>query len=470
LGTELLATELQRMRATATGPQAEQLLTDRPLPTTTGEDAFKEREYSMNVPMMVKLRQHFDAPRVDDIPATVQNQLAALQLEQQVRQGDQVAITAGSRGIAHIAEITKAIVTHFRDLGTVPFVVPAMGSHGGGTADGQQAILESYGITESYIGAEIRSSMETVIVDETPQGIPVHFDRNAYEADHVVVSGRVKPHTGFVGEIESGLHKMMLIGLGKHAGAKVYHRAIQDYSFLEIIRAVSDVVLEKCCVIAGVAIVENAYDDTGLIEAVAPNSFFKRETELLKVAKQWMPKLPFNEIDLLIVDEIGKNISGSGMDTNVIGRKYNDHGATEQDSVTCKRIFVRGLTPETHGNACGIGIAEFTNRRCAEVIDHESTRINCITGGHPSAGAVPLAFESDREAIESALQTVGLCEPQSARVVQIPDTLHLRDVLVSTAFLDEVQTRSDLELQSDPQEMSFDSAGQLADLNWSPSH
>jgi hypothetical protein len=424
----------------------------------------------MNLPMMLKVRQHFDAPRVADIPGQVAQQLHALNLAQSIRSGDQVAITAGSRGIANIADITKAIVTHFRDLGACPFVVPAMGSHGGGTAEGQRKILESYGITAAYIGAEIRSSMETVIVDETPQGIPVHFDRNAYEADHVVVSGRVKPHTGFVGDIESGLHKMMLIGLGKHEGAKIYHRAIQDFSFLEIIRAVSDVVLKKCCVLAGVAIVENAYDETGTIECVAPDAFFTRETELLKLARQWMPKLPFDAIDLLIVDEIGKNISGSGMDTNVVGRKYNDHRATEQDSVTCKRIFVRGLTSETHGNACGIGIAEFTNRRCADVIDHDATRINCLTGGHPSAGAVPVTFETDREAIAAALETVGLCEPDDARMVQIPDTLHLRDVLVSTAFLEEIRSRPDLELQGDPQELSFDSTGHLADLSWSAPH
>ena len=305
----------------------------------------------MQFPKMVRVRQHLDAPRVDDVPGEVHKQFQSLNLQTSVQAGQTVAISVGSRGIANIAEITRATVEHFKQLGAVPFVVPAMGSHGGGTAEGQRKIIEGYGVTEDFVQAEIRSSMETVVVDETPQGIPVHFDKNAFEADHVVVSGRVKPHTGFVGEIESGLHKMMLIGLGKHNGAKIYHRAIQDYSFAEIIQAVAAVVLQKCSVVAGLAIVENAYDETALLEAVAPADFYEREKELLVLAKKWLPRLPFDKVDLLIVDEIGKNISGTGMDTNVIGRKYNDHVAMENDEANCRRILVRGLTKETHGNA-----------------------------------------------------------------------------------------------------------------------
>lgn len=415
----------------------------------------------MAYPRMLRVRQTFDAPRIDDIPGEVDQQLATLKLGEQLKPGETVAVTVGSRGIANIAEIIKATVDHVKTLGATPFLVPSMGSHGGGTAEGQRHILESYGVTEEYTGAEIRSSMETVVVDTTPQGIPVHFDRHAYEADHVLVCGRIKPHTGFVGDIESGLHKMMLIGLGKHAGAKVYHRAIQDYSFLEIIRAVADVVLEKCKVIAGLAIVENAYDETGLLEAVAPRDFFEREKELLTIAKQWMPRLPFDKVGLLIVDQIGKNISGSGMDTNVIGRKFNDHAASERDSVACKRIFIRGLTEETHGNACGIGMAEFTNQRTLDQVDLAATRINALTGGHPTAAALPVAFETDREVLDAALQTIGLDEPEQSRVVQISDTLHLREVLVSEAYLGELQQRSDLEVVYGPFDIEFDADGNL---------
>ncbi|REJ72452.1 MAG: DUF2088 domain-containing protein [Planctomycetota bacterium] len=415
-----------------------------------------------NFPKMIRIKQRFNAQRVDDVPGEVRRQLEGLNLAGKVRAEQSVAITVGSRGIANIAQITKAIVNHFFQLGARPFIVPAMGSHGGGTAEGQRAIVEGYGVTEEFLGVEIRSSMETVVVDTTPQGIPVHFDRNAWEADHVVVAGRVKPHTGFVGEIESGLHKMMLIGLGKHNGAKIYHRAIQDYSFPEIVRAVGDSVLKKCGVVCGVAIVENAYDETALIEAVPPQSFFEREVELLKTARAWMPRLPFRECDLLIIDEIGKNISGTGLDTNVVGRKYNDHAATDRDDTRCRRIFVRSLTPATHGNATGIGMAEFINRATADAIDHRTTQINAITGGHPTAAMTPIVCDTDRDAVAMALQTVGLVEPPDARVMQITNTLHVAELLVSEAYAPQLREWEDLETVTDAEPMAFDASGSLA--------
>ena len=424
----------------------------------------------MAFPRMIRIRQKFDAPKIDDIPAEVEQQLAALNLGAKVQAAQTVAITSGSRGIANIAVITKAICDHVKSLDAKPVIVPAMGSHGGGTAEGQRRIIEGYGITEEFTGAEIRASMETVVVDETPQGIPVHFDKEAFNCDHVIVSGRVKPHTGFVGPIESGLHKMMLIGLGKHAGAKIYHRAILDHSFLEIIRAVGDCVVEKCGILAGVAIVESAYDETGMIAAVAPGDFYERECDLLKTSTLWMPTLPFKEIGLLIVDEIGKNISGTGMDTNIIGRKYNDHAATDKDEFKVKRIFVRGLTEATHGNATGLGMAEFTNRRTVESVDQKITQINCITGNHPSAAAIPCHFETDREVIENALPTTGLVEPENAKVVQVPDTLTLGEVLVSEAFIDQVKAADGLEVVSGPDEMAFDLAGNLAPVLTERSH
>ena len=416
----------------------------------------------MSFPRMIRVRQKFDAHRVADIPAEVQAQLASLQLSHRIRAGQTVAITAGSRGIAHIGQIIRAAVDHVKSLGATPFIVPAMGSHGGGTAAGQTQILEHYGITPEKMGCELRASMETVIVDRTPQGIPVHFDKHASQADHVLIVGRIKPHTGFVGDVESGLHKMMLIGLGKHEGAKIYHRAIADYSFMEIITAVAASVIQKCRVVGGIGIVENAYDETALIEAVAPERFLERETELLKLAARWLPRLPFPACDLLVIDRIGKNISGTGMDTNVIGRKYNDHAATERDSVRCKRIFVRGLTEETHGNATGIGLAEFTNQRTADAIDRRITAINCITGLHPTAAMIPIAFDTDREVISNALHTCGLVEPPHSKVIQIPDTLHLAEVLVSEAYLPQFAERTDLEQLSAPTDIAFDEHGNLS--------
>jgi hypothetical protein len=410
---------------------------------------------------MLRLSQKFECPHVENIPAEVERQLAALNLGTKVKPGETVAVTVGSRGIANIADITKAIVAHLKKLKAAPFIVPAMGSHGGGTAEGQRGIVEGYGITEDFVGCEIRASMETVIVDKTPQGIPVHFDKHAFGADHVVVSGRIKPHTGFVGEIESGLHKMMLIGLGKHSGAKIYHRAIMDYSWLEIVTAVGESVLKKCKVLCGVGIVENAYDETALIAGVAPQDFLKREKELLVLAKKWMPRLPFRKVDLLIIDEIGKNISGSGMDTNVVGRKFNDHKATERDDASVRTIFVRGLTEATHGNACGLGLAEFTNSRTIDSVDRRITAINAITGGHAPAAAMPVGFETDREVLENAFPTIGLTDPENARVIHISDTLHLGEVLVSEVYLPEIERRDDLEALEEPHDMEFDDDGNL---------
>ncbi|QDT24028.1 lactate racemase domain-containing protein [Gimesia chilikensis] len=425
---------------------------------------------NMNLPQAYRIRQHFPATRLKDVGAAVTAALSKLNLGELIKPGDTVAVPVGSRGIANIALIIKSTVDYLKSLGAEPFIVPAMGSHGGGTAEGQAQVIASYGVTEAAMGVEIRSSMETVIVDQTPHGIPVHFDKNAYAADHVLVCGRVKPHTRFVGDIESGLHKMMLIGLGKHEGAKIYHRAIEDHSFEEIIKAVAASVLKKCGVIGGLAIVENSYDETGMIEAVPPENFYEREKELLEIARQWLPRLPFPKIDLLIVDRIGKNISGSGMDACVVGRKFNDHAATERDVVACKRIMIRGLTEETHGNACGIGLAEFTNERTVAGVDWQSTRINTITGSHPTAGMVPLVYPNDREAIEAALQTVGLVEPETSGIVQIYDTLELSEVVVSETYLEEINSRDDLDIISGPFDLPFDAEGNLASVFKKPQH
>lgn len=419
----------------------------------------------MQLPRMIRVRQRFDRPIVTDVAAEVQRQLAGLALERRIRRGQTVAITAGSRGIANVAEITRAIVDHCRRLGLEPFIVPAMGSHGGATAEGQREVLAGYGIVEDFVGAPIHSSMETVVVDTTPQGIPVHFDKLASEADHVIVAGRIKPHTGFVGEIESGLHKMMLIGLGKAVGAGIYHKAIKDFTFLEIIRSVADSVIRKCRVLCGVGIVENAYDETALIAAVAPEDFYEREKVLLRQAREWLPRLPFPDVDVLIIDRIGKDVSGTGMDTNVVGRKYNDHAATDQDDARVRRIFIRGLTEKTHGNACGIGLAEFTTNRTAAQIDSEITKVNCVTAGHPTAAMLPLLYETDREAIVAALSTIGLTPSENARVVHITDTLHLETVDVSEAYASEIPAQSRLETIAPARPMNFDANGFLVPLS-----
>ena len=425
---------------------------------------------NMTLPKVYRVRQNFPSSRIENVAETVHAELAKLNLEKTVKPGETVAITVGSRGIANIALIIKTTVDFLKSIEAVPFIVPAMGSHGGGTADGQTEVIAAYGITAETMGVEVRSSMETVIVDTTSHGIPVHFDKHAYEADHVLICGRVKPHTRFVGDIESGLHKMMLIGLGKHEGAKIYHRAIEDISFEEIINAVAKSILQKCSVVAGLAIVENSYDQTALIESVPPEKFYEREKALLNIARDWLPRLPFPQTDLLIVDRIGKNISGSGMDACVIGRKFNDHAATERDTVSVKRIMIRGLTEETHGNACGIGLAEFTNERTVASVDWKITRINANTGSHPTAAMVPLAYPTDREAIEAALQTIGLVSPEASRIVQIYDTLELSEVIVSETYLEEINGRDDLEIIAGPFELAFDAEQNLTPVFNAPRH
>ena len=415
----------------------------------------------MAPPRMLRVKQKFEAPTLEDIPAAVRAEVQSLALDSKVTAGESVAIPVGSRGIANIALIIKSLVEELRALGLEPFLVPAMGSHGGGVAEAQQAIIEGYGVTEEYTGAPIKASMETVQVGETEDGVPVFFDKYAYEADHVAVVGRIKPHTDFVGEIESGLHKMMLIGLGKHKGAALYHQAIVHYSFDRIIRSVGQTVIDKCGVLLGLGLVENQYDKTALIKGVGAAELVEREKELLVLAKKWMPRLPFETVDLLIVDEIGKNISGAGMDTNVVGRKFHDNHAAEKEYPKVTRILVRGLTEETHGNASGIGTAEYAHKRAIEEMDREITYINCMTGNHPSGAHIPLYFDTDRICIDRALETVGLVEPENAKVVRIHNTLELAEVLVSEAYLPEVEKRDDLEVIGEAEDMPFDANGDL---------
>ncbi|MGE0760915.1 MAG: lactate racemase domain-containing protein [Pirellulaceae bacterium] len=415
----------------------------------------------LQYPQTFRVRQTFERPRVEDIPAAVAAQLGKLQLARQVQAGQSVAITAGSRGIANIHLVIRAIAEHCRQLGAKPFIVPAMGSHGGGTAAGQRAILTGYGITEEFCGCPIHASMDTVVVCQAAEGFPVHFDKHAFGADHVIVCGRVKPHTGFVGDIESGLMKMMLIGLGKHAGALIYHRAIKDYSFGQIVRSVAREVLSRCRILAGVAIVENSYDETALVEAIAPGDFERREKELLVLAKQWLPRLPFRSADVLLIDEFGKNISGTGMDTNVVGRKYLDHCAAEHEFPKIRNIVLRGLTRETHGNATGIGLAEFCLTRVVEQMDVHFTRTNCLTGGHATGAMIPIHYATDREVLDVVLPIIGLTEPPHAKLMWIRNTLDVAELECSEAYLAEARERDDLEILTDVRPLPLDEHGML---------
>ena len=412
-------------------------------------------------PQMFRIRQHFDAPRVDDIAGTVRDEIARINPSSTIKPGQTVAIAAGSRGVANIDTIVKTVVEKMKAIGAVPYIVPAMGSHGGGTAEGQTQVLAEYGITEGAMGCPIKSSMDVIQIGVSDFGMPIYFDKHASEADHVIVVNRIKPHTGFAGEIESGLMKMMLIGLGKHKGASVYHRAIIHHSFDKIVRLVGKVVREEMPITFGIATLENGYDETALIEAIPAADFEEREKVLQAKSKEWCPSLPFDDVDLLIIDEMGKNISGSGMDTNVIGRKRNDRRAMGDETPRVLRIFVRDLTEVTHGNATGIGMAEFTTRRLVDKIDYHATYTNVITGQHVSAGAIPLHCDTDAEVLDIALESIGLIAPEDARVLWIPNTLDLGEVEASEAYLAQADIRDDLEILTGLRPLETEADGNL---------
>jgi hypothetical protein len=414
------------------------------------------------LPRFCRVRQSFDSTHLADPAAAVMEQLAGLALEERVRPGDEIAITAGSRGIANLPVVTAAVVQFVRErLNANPFVVPAMGSHGGATAEGQLKVLASLGCTPEGLGCDIRSSMETAVVIDSGLGFPVHFDRHAYSAQHVILVNRVKAHTGIFGNVESGLLKMLLIGLGKHAGAALMHQAMADWTFDQIVAATAAQVLEKCRVLCGVALVENAAEQTALVRALPAQRIPVDEPELLRTAKQMMARLPFDRLDLLLIDEMGKNISGTGMDTNVIGRKSNDHVALHGETPAIKRICVRDLTPKTGGNALGIGIAEFCRSQLVEKIDRVSTAVNSITSLHPAAAMIPIHHSTDREMLAAAGQTLGLVPLNRCRMAWIRNTLQIEELECAEGLAGELAGHPQIDSVGPPRAIGFDAAGNL---------
>jgi hypothetical protein len=411
-------------------------------------------------PDMYRIRQTFEGPALADIPAAVRDELARIDVAAVIKPGQTVALTAGSRGIANIATILKATAGYLTAVGARPFVIPAMGSHGGGTADGQLDVLRHYGITEASMGVPLRASMEVVQIGETPDGLPVWLDKYASEADHIGVINRVKPHTDFSGAVESGLFKMMTIGLGKYHGAQHYHRANVQYGYEHVIRTVGRAVLKHARIAFGLGIVENGYDQTAVIRAVRAPQFEATELELQALSKQLAARLPFDFIHLLIVEEMGKNISGTGMDTKVIGRIMNIIEPPPQHP-RILRIYVRDIHHDSYGNAMGVGLADFVSRRLVSKIDPTATYINGLTGLSPESARIPVTLDTDREAVEAALGTIGLVKPEEARIVRIQNTLLLEELEVSAALLPEVKQRGTLEILWGPKPLVFDRSGGL---------
>ena len=414
----------------------------------------------MNYPKMYRIGQVFDVPRVDNIEETLSQELESIQISSLIKEGARIAITAGSRGIANIDRVLRHLVHVLKENSAKPFLIPAMGSHGGGTPEGQLEILESLKVTEESIGAPVLSSMEVVEIGKSRFGFPVLVDKNAAQADGIIVVNRVKPHTEFEGPIESGLMKMMAIGMGKHKGCIQVHKQTINYRYVEVIPEIGTVILEKLPVLFGVALVENVYDETALIKAILPSQFRIEEERLLTEAKRLMARLPFDKIDVLIVDEMGKNISGTGMDTNVIGR-IMFIGEREPEKPKITRIVVLGLTEESHGNAIGIGLADYTTQRLVNDMDAGATSINAMAGMSPEKGRIPIPLITDKEAVEAALDTIRPVDAEEARVVHIKNTLEIAELDISEALLEEVEGREDLKLAEELGPLFFDGEGNL---------
>jgi acyl-CoA synthetase (AMP-forming)/AMP-acid ligase II len=416
----------------------------------------------IELPRMVDVRQNFDAVHLGDIAATVGNEFQRPEVRARVKAGQAIAVGCGSRGIANIATIVKCVIRELQALGARPFIFPAMGSHGAATAEGQKKVLEGYGITETTTGVPIRATMDTVIVGKLADGTQVHMDRFAAEADGVVVINRIKPHTAFRGATESGITKMLAIGIGKIVGAATYHQHGMD-TFPELLPKVRDVNLATRNVLFGVGIVENAHDQTAAIELIPSERIGEREPVLQDMAKKLMPQLFFDEIDVLIIDEMGKNISGAGFDPNITGR--NRRAVQWNYGPLTKKIVVLGLTPETHGNATGVGGADIITMRLFREIDIPSTYANIITSMNLDGGAVPMVMNTEQEAIQLAIKTVVRVKPRDCRIVRIGNTLELAHIQVSEPLLAEVRARPDrFQIVSSPAPFAFDAEGRLASL------
>ena len=404
------------------------------------------------LPKMALVRQRFDDSKLSDVGQAVLEQMQRSDVKERVRPGMKVAVGAGSRGIANIAEAVKATVQGLKQMGAEPFIFPAMGSHGGASAEGQQALLESFGIREDLVGAPIRASMETVQVSELEDGTPLHIDRLASEADGIVLINRIKPHTNFRGRIESGIVKMIVIGMGKIQGATSMHWQGMD-RFPEVLPDAATRIMAKVPLLFGISMIENAFDQTAYVEALMPETLVEREMELLDQAKSRMGRLLFSDIDVLIIDQIGKEISGSGFDPNITGR--NNRGVEGFGDPKIQKIVVLSLSEKTKGNATGLGVADVITRRLYDAIDYSSTYANIITSCYLDGALVPIPMSSDREAIQLAVKTLVRVSQGKANIVRILDTLSIKTISVSEPMLGEVQNHPGLSILRDPEPFEF---------------
>mgnify|MGYP001039840619 CR=1 FL=1 len=414
----------------------------------------------MAFPRMLLVRQRFPDRRILDLEAALNREFEASALAARLRPGSRVAIGCGSRGIANLAVMVRAAVTYFRSKGMQPFVFPAMGSHGAATAEGQAAVLEHYGVTEAFIGCPVVSSLDVVSLGRTPEGIEVYLDRLAADSDAIFLINRVKWHTSFEGKIESGLFKMMAIGLGKHVGAQAYHTWACQLGLESVILLVGRHLLAGGKILGGLAVVEDANHNTARVRVLPAEEMERGEEELLTLAKSWRGSLPF-DLDILILDEIGKDISGTGMDTKVVNRSIEGGYNPWPGLPRVGRIFVRDISELSYGNAVGIGMADIVADRILPRIDWNATQINSLTASTPAGARLPIHFPTDRECLEKIWPTAGRFRREELTIGWIRNTLRLDLLALSENLLAQVRTNPALEVLGEPFELPFDQEGNL---------
>lgn len=413
-------------------------------------------------PQMIRIQQTFDAPYISNVSKVIIANLSkfAHSSHMESLEGKRIGITAGSRGISNITLILKSISLFIKSRGGTPYLIPAMGTHGGGCIDGQLDILNSLGITEQFIGAKIIKNINTSLLGYSSLGVPVFLNKAALNLDGIVVVNRIKPHTDFVGSIESGICKMFAIGLGGPQGAYTVHSYALQKGYEQTITNVAKTMIDNLNVIAAVGLVENWKGQLAHIEIFNPEEIFSKEPQLLALAKKMLIKLPADKLDILIIDEIGKNISGTGMDTKVVGR-IMVMGQKEPEKPTISRIVVLDITDESHGNAIGVGLADITTRKVFNKIDLNVTAFNSVGSMSPEQGRIPVVMDTDKDAVNAALDSLGAIKREESRIIHIRNTLFMEEMEVSLPLLKELSSRDSIRILGIAHPLSFSSKGFL---------
>jgi hypothetical protein len=417
----------------------------------------------MNFPKMGLIRQIFESSDAPNAGQCVHAEFQRTGLLKAVKKNQKVLITAGSRGIESMVDILRACVEAVKQAGGDPFIFPAMGSHGRGEPQGQVEVLRHLGISPSSVGAPIYEEMAMSELGSVGEDCAIYVDKAAIDADHILLINRIKDHTEYIGETESGLLKLAVVGLGRQPGAENMHRLAVNVTYQNAIHAMAQLLFEKLNVLGGIAILEDHFNRLRRIEVVSVADIIEREAALLEEAKKFKPKLPFDELDVLLVDEIGKEISGAGMDTKVIGRIMNVY-EKECEKPEITRIIVRDLSKSTYGNAVGIGLADYTTRKAVDKIDFKALNLNCITASAPEKGKIPIALPTDRDALEAAFQTIGMWTPGKVKMAWISNTADLEWLAVSSALVEQVQRRQDIQIAEGWLDLPFDSEQNLPKL------